>query len=411
MDRPAADRHGGAVSRHAKTHLRWLLGFGAVGILATAAINVAVNPWRVLPQATEIKSLDPARDIDAEIRTGKAGLASRGPWETLVIGSSRPSMGIDPSLPAFEGHNGVNLGMSGCDIYESAALLEHALKTQSPRQVVLFIDGGDLFRVGKVPIENDFEISPMAKGDPVERSLRYVFSQRAVDASFATLITAAKHKQPVYTVRGLQQKKPRNDYFRLLEKSYLPWAVEIVKTQRRKTGVQADKVALIRKALATCLSRGIAIVVAIPPNHLSIAQVFEEALAPDPYLLEERRELAALVAEANAAHPGHLARLIDLNIPSVLTTEPFPAADSTQVMANWLDPIHFTPSAGDRMMALLLAQPQAEAEIGIRADTITPDEYLAEVSRRFEAARPLLPEVRAAARQELEKVTAKQAAR
>ena len=86
-----------------------------MGLVLTAAANVLVNPWRVLPESTEIKALDPYREIDAEIRTCKAGLAIRGPWDVLIIGSSRPNTGMDPAGPAFEcrGRELAGVGLAG----------------------------------------------------------------------------------------------------------------------------------------------------------------------------------------------------------------------------------------------------------------------------------------------------------
>ena len=248
-----------------------------MGLLLTAAANVLVNPWRVLPEATEIKALDPYREIDAEIRTCKAGLAIRGPWDVLIIGSSRPNTGMDPAGPAFNGMKAVNLGMPGGDLFETRAMLDHALAHQSPNAAILFLDAGDLTRPGKIQIESDFEFSPLAKSEPIERSLRYVFSQRAVDASVVSLNLAAKKKSPAYTTLGLHLKKPpRLNYFDTMEKFYLPWAVQLTEIQKRGLGVQPDKLAVVSAMLESCASRGVKAILAIPPNHLTLCQAMEE---------------------------------------------------------------------------------------------------------------------------------------
>ncbi|BCU77098.1 hypothetical protein [Luteolibacter sp. LG18] len=388
------------MTRHAKRHLKWLLGLGTLGLVATGATNVAVNPWRVLPQKTEVKSLDPYREIDAEIRTCKAGLAMRGPWDVLVIGSSRPNTGIDPSLPVFGG-KAINLGMPGGDLFETRAMLDHALKYQAPKRALLFLDAGDLTRPGKMPIESDFEFSPLAQSDPLERDLKYVFSQRAMDSSVVTLTFAAKHQAPHYTPLGLHLKKPpRLDYFETMEKFYLPWAVVLADVQKRNLGIQQDKLTVVRAMLDACAKDGVDAILAIPPNHLTLCQAMEERGAPDPYFLAERRAIAALVAEANQAHPEHPCQLWDLNIPSPATLEPFPA-DRKTPMENWLDPIHFTPAAGGRYAGLMLGTAQEDPTLGIHVDPSQPEPYLTKVEQLFKAAATALPAEREGLRKAL----------
>ena len=392
------------MARPAQRHLRWLLGLGAVGLVLTAAANVLVNPWRVLPQSSEIKALDPYREIDAEIRTCKAGLAMRGSWNVVILGSSRPNKGFDPSRPGFGGQATVNLGLDGGDLFETRAMLDHALKFQRPERAILLLDPGDLTRIGKLPIESDFEFSPLATGDPVERSLRYVFSQRAVDASVASLSLAAKKKAPAYTPLGLHLKKPpRLNYFETMETYYLPLAVQLTEIQKRGLGIQSDKLAVVRSMLDACASRGVKAILAIPPNHLTLCQAMEEKGSPDPWFLAERRALAELVKESNSAHPQQPCEFWDLNLPSPITTEPFPPRDASRAMENWLDPIHFTPAAGDRYAALLLGTRSEDKTLGHHVDPRNPEVYLAEVERLFKDAATKLPDERDGIRKALEK--------
>ncbi len=375
-----------------------------MGLVLTAAVNVLVNPWRVLPQATEIKALDSYREIDAEIRTCKAGLAMRGPWDVLILGSSRPNKGFDPTRPGFAGQATVNLGLDGGDLFETRAMLDHALKFQRPERAILLLDPGDLTRIGKLPIENDFEFSPLATGDPVERSLRYVFSQRAVDASVVSLTLAAKKKSPTYTPFGLHLKNPpRLNYFETMEKYYLPLAVQLTEIQKRGLGIQLDKLAVVRAMLDACAAKGVKAILVIPPNHLTLCQAMEEKGSPDPWFLTERRALADLVKESNATHPQQPCEFWDLNLPSPITTEPFPPRDQPRAMENWLDPIHFTPAAGDRYAALLLGTRSEDKTLGYHVDPKNPEAYLAEVERLFKEAETKLPDERDGIRQALEK--------
>ncbi|MGC4014517.1 MAG: hypothetical protein QM755_08390 [Luteolibacter sp.] len=389
------------MTRHAKRHLKWLLGLGTLGLLVTGALNIAVNPWRVLPRKTEVQSLDRYREIDAEIRTCKAGLAMRGPWDILVLGSSRANIGMDPTHPAFGGLRTINLGLDGGDLFETRAMLDHALKSQSPKRAILFLDAGDLTRIGKLANESDFEFSPLASGDPLERELKYVFSQRAVDSSVATLAMAAKHKTPAYTTLGLRMKKPaRFDYFETMEKFYLPWAIQLADIQRQKRGIQQDKVEVVRAMLDACAKKSVEAILVIPSNHITLCQAMEERGAPDPWFLEERRIIAGLVADANRDHPEHPCQFWDFNIPSPITLEPYPP-DRKTPMVNWLDPIHFTPPAGGRYTSLLLGSSQEDPALAIHVDPNHPDAYLDKVTQLIQAAATALPAEREGIRKAL----------
>ncbi len=379
----------------AQRHLRYFFGLVVAGLALTAALNALVNPWRVLPEKTEIKALDPYRDVDAEIRTCKAGLAIRGPWEILVIGSSRPGTGMNPDGPAFSGRPTVNLGMNGGDLYETRAMLDHALTRQSPKLAILMVDPGDLTRPGKIQIENDFEFSPLSKGDPVERSLRYVFSQMSVDASVAALKLVATKGKPAYGQTGLQHREAaRLNFFETMENFYLKWVGVMVGLQKRNLGIQADKIETIRGMLEHCVAKGVQPILVIPPNHLSVTQVMEEKQSPDPWFLAERRAMAKLVADVNTAHPQVSCVLWDLNIPSPVTTEPYPPRDQPRPMMYWLDPIHFTPATGDRYASLILGTGEQDKSLALKVDVNQPDAYLAEVERLFKDAQGLLKDER-----------------
>lgn len=404
------------VARQAKRHLKWLMGFGAAGLVATGAINLAVNPWRVLPEKTEVKSLDAYREVDAEIRTSKGGLAMRGPWDVLIIGSSRPNSGIDPLGASFQGRKAVNLGMSGCDLYETKAMLEFALRHQKPQRVLLFLDAGDLTRLGKIPISTDFEISPLANGDATERELRYIFSQRSLGASFGVVKMAAddslskrqspqwlhRHYQkkpfrgPIFTPLGLQVRDVKPvDYYNTLENFYLPWALVLTDSQKRQLGIQKDKLTVLREMLETCAAHGVDAVLAMPPNHLTIVQVMEEAGAPDPYYLAERRVIAETVAEVNQRHPHHPCQYWDLNIPSEITREGFPARETPGLMTYWFDQIHFNTVAGEIYNDQMMGVKPEDSTLALHVDVTQSAEYVARVESLFKAAAGDLPDQRA----------------
>ena len=72
-------------------------------------------------------------------------------------------------------------------------------------------------------------------------------------------------------------------------------------------------------------------------------------------------------------------------------------------MENWLDPIHFTPTAGDRYAALLLGVRNEDNALGYHVDLKNQQAYLAEVERLFKDAETMLPTERAGIRKALEK--------
>ena len=119
------------------------VGLTAAVFAAMALFNIIVDPfWRFdlvrIPGFNAQKNQFPAYE-----RLAKAGVICRLQPATIVLGTSRVEVGINPQSPAFSVLPGpvYNLGMAGAGLYELDVTMRHAVfASQRLKHVLLGLD-------------------------------------------------------------------------------------------------------------------------------------------------------------------------------------------------------------------------------------------------------------------------------
>jgi len=194
--------------------LRWLGLLMGLYFLIAALFSLTVDPWRINNTRWAIAALDPAREISSTVRVGKAALANRGCWQTVILGSSRIEIGLDPAHPVFDGQRAVNLALPASNLCETLPSGYYALaRNPDLKTVILGIDPGDLHNDSDSRKFTRFYQSPFADNNrSIERGINQVIGGHSLMESIATLKRHVNGVKPGRSQLGqwLQPNHPPN---------------------------------------------------------------------------------------------------------------------------------------------------------------------------------------------------------
>lgn len=316
-------------------------------------LNTWVNPLWVSPAPWSSPDFADYKPIHKHPRTGKAGLAQVGGWKHAIIGSSRLDIALDPRNPLWEGESAVNLGLRGGNLCEFAPMLRVTADHNDLETVVLGVDHYDLTSEVLIPNEGAFLQSPLAvPSSRSDRTFRYYLGGSTTTFSIKALNYRAKGRLASYDHLGQWVESLDGRPFRaIFTTDSLPQAVTWIRRSRHSLEAIPQKVAALEDILETCRSRGIRLVIFIPPNHATYLATFFLSDAPDPTFDTNRRLLFDAVARSDVRYPdAPPVQIWDFCDFHPVNCEPLPAEDSTHRMDRWIDGTHATTMVGDWML-------------------------------------------------------------
>ncbi|MFA6288638.1 MAG: hypothetical protein WC661_14735 [Opitutaceae bacterium] len=330
-------------------------------LLAGLALNIVVNPWRVLPARWMAQSLEPYRDTSEALRTSKAGLVRAHPdCEVVFAGSSRVEIGFNPEHSALAGRKALNLAFSGGLILETVPMVRYAMAHEKNLKLVIVgIDPGDLADDQDPRRVTDFYSSPLAdEGFSLDRELRYWVGMPALKASLSTLRNALRKKSSANKPLGqsLLTRIPPDvrTYVQDQRRGFVFDATEAWALEPKESGI--GKVEAFRLLLADLRKAGVKVLVAFPPMHalrlINPSDDYPERVAWE----RDRRILARVCGEVNALpETGPAVQLWDFMNFAPPMDEPLPAANAADKgFPDWFDFVHFSARVGDRMLGRML---------------------------------------------------------
>lgn len=351
--------------------LRWLGLLMGVYFLIAAVFSLTVDPWRINNTRWAIAALDPAREISSTVRVGKAALANRGCWQTVILGSSRIEIGLDPDHPVFAGGRAVNLAMSAANLCETIPAGHYAIaRNPELKTVILGVDPGDLHNDIDSRKFTRFYQSPFADNNrSIERGINQVIGGHSLVESIATLKRHANGVRPQRSQLGqwLQPNHPPNlrEYvestFRMgFEPQAGQWASPPPVLRQTKAAALAGFIKELRH-------RGIALVVIVPPLH-GLKQI--HPTEDRPAVMGWEADLAALAAicrQGNAeGGPGPAVQLWSFLTFNDVTTAPLPAPGAaSQQLPGWFDLGHAQTAMGNRMLATIFGRDPAPVGVNL----------------------------------------------
>ncbi|HLO95170.1 MAG TPA: hypothetical protein VK195_12710 [Burkholderiaceae bacterium] len=378
---------------------RYLLACASLaGLIAAlfAGFNAWVNPYLLFDNARipGFNAMKPA--VETRERLMKSYEALRRPARTLVIGSSRTDLGLDPGSAAWpEALRPVyNLSLVGSGTETGLRFAQHMLAGRAPSAPV-----PDTLVVG-LDFEN-FLVSPKATERPSAATaelearlmlqpdgqpnpdrtrqvlLDHVAGLLSLDALFdsaQTLVANRRGPQPDlesngHLSEGRFQQWAQTDGFSTLFNQKNAQALQSL-AHRQLGGVDGAPVALpsrIKPLIEFAALNRMKLVLAIQPSHASRLDMLAH-LGYWPAYEHWKRALCAEVAAARES--GKDVSLWDFGGYEAPMQEAVPAPGDRQSRMRWFwDPVHYNAALGELMVRAMFfagsAAPEAATSIGV----------------------------------------------
>lgn len=369
---------------------------------AIAALNVAVDPYLLFdfPRHAGFNAFKPA--VKTRERLIKAYAAPRSAPRTVILGSSRCDVGLNPASPVWRASDRpvYNLSLPGTNLTQLTRLLQHVIALNSPdgvpRTVIVCLDFDFfLFRPAETSVQttaaasqpglDEFEarLAVLEDGLPNrQRGLRMatdyansMFSLAALADSAITVsanvvpedwnITPDGHlaesmfEQPL-AMDGVADLFAAEDIDTLQRFSKRPVLSE-------RPGGTIVRLQAVRKLIEIAKLHRMSMIFSIQPSHADAYEIFDQMGYWDDYE-RWKRALAELVAAER--RQGAAITLWDFGGYESFSQERVPASEDRTSRLRWFwDSVHYTSALGDIMAARMLKQ-QTSVPYGVE---LTPD--------------------------------------
>ncbi|MBN9509074.1 MAG: hypothetical protein J0I21_08155 [Alphaproteobacteria bacterium] len=375
--------------------LVWLGALLAI-LAVVAGFDAAVDPYAVFG-APRLAGFN-ARKIAAapQQRMAKTYEVERIRPVTVLLGSSRVDIGLDPASPAWPVamRPVFNYGLDGMGLRQARAALMQAAATGRLRNAVLVLDpdlGGDAPAPPGPPDETERRLLVRTGGDGTALVPNPARRRQHLSDLFLSALSLGALRDSVRTVLG-QDDPGAADLSpagATGENRFRAWAAAsgYHAMFAQKDAANAEKLAAaarwvaahpdaapdlgaVARIIAFCRAHGLRLVIIIPPVHEHLLnQIAAHGLADR--FARWKAGLAALVPASDAA-----VQLWDFSGAGPYVSEPMPPPDDRHTMLRWFwDPTHFTRALGERLLRRVLGGPadgfgaRLTAEVNTKADT------------------------------------------
>jgi hypothetical protein len=185
-------------------------------VILIVGFNRLINPYAIY-DGPLIKGINEKKPVISRyLRMSKAGIIRNFQPSSIILGTSKGELGIDPSHPGWILKPVYNLSFSGANLYESYRYLQHANKVSPLKQVLLLLEF-EMFNASANHNSVDFSEDRLAvnyynQSNPfyyLSDSVETLFSLDAIIDSFKTILN--QKSNVLYFDNGL-----RNDYTKLM---------------------------------------------------------------------------------------------------------------------------------------------------------------------------------------------------
>lgn len=320
-------------------YIRWLVVFLLSQILGIVVFNLAVDPYGIIdsPKIYRLNHAKPQQE--PQVRLYKAVAITQVRPKTILLGSSRTDVGLNPNHPVLQSSQPVyNLGILGANMYEVKRYFNHAIANQPDlNQVVL---GLDFFMFNEnrknTPdfYEQRLEIQRISLKDMFDIS----FSTNTIKSSILTILANVEDPDLTpYTENGLRNERyfinkilPNQSKVKGFEVSLENFLTS--SDLYKKYELSESGLANLREIIDICKQKNIQLKIFISPAH---ATQWEAMINSDLWPVFEiwKREIVKITP------------FWDFSGYNSITTEPI-----SEEMKYYLDSSHYRQIVGDLVL-------------------------------------------------------------
>lgn len=373
---------------HPRTFVAVFLASIFAATTTIAAVNVIVDPfWRF--DLVEIPGFNAQKtQFPAFARLAKAGMVCRLQPATVILGTSRVEVGLDPSHPALRSAAGgaYNLALAGSGLHELDLTLRHAAHASPQLKRVLLGLDFLMFNANREAVVFGTEVFYfdgrrllISAHDTCWRSFLYdlhrILGPKALIHSLVTVFnqknepTVPSSPDIASWIGNYDRNGYRNNFY-ILQKLVAPmrgyralfgegqeqyyvekvWRPMPAQRYCFSGDGKSSTFAAFRRMLDFARNAGIDLRIFINPIHARLLLTLRDAGLWPLYEDWKTKMVEVLTAEATAVGKPQFP-LWDFSGFNSVTTEPIPpAGDTTTIMKGFWEPSHYKKEVGDLMI-------------------------------------------------------------
>jgi hypothetical protein len=344
--------------------LSFVIAVVALGIVAI--FNLLVDPLGAY-RPVSAQAFEPLR-ATLFTRTARGELARRGPWDAIVLGTSRPKAGLPARHPVFATNRVCNLAVDAARMSEAAAIVDYTRARQPLRRVVLFLDFA-MFRAStfyKYDFADsrfnpelslfEYHCKNLIGADATERSWKFT-------SKLLRGFTPPEGETNGFYVHSLRAKTAQRELFERVLRTHA-YAYSAMRSAH-------EQMEELRRVLRSCRDHNIELTLALNPVHALDLELWRAGENWERFE-QWKRDLMAVVAEEGVAQRF---AVWDFSGYSEFTTEEVPPpGDATARMKFYFENSHYTPALGALMLDRMLAT--ATNDFGVKISPANIEDHL-----------------------------------
>jgi hypothetical protein len=327
----------------------------------TALLNLLVDPFWVFGTAKYTGLTRPRSQAIQQPTLAKAYLLARYNPTTLLIGSSRTEIGLDPRSPKWplKDRPVFNMGLAGSDLKVRYEYLKYALGVAKPKLVVIELTFEDSFGRGieEGAADSQAEAPSQPGGAPPitwrQRLYDMVFALWSLNALEGSLQTLSGDNGPHRSSMTEAGFNSGGDLRAAAENDGYGYVVAIKDRSLMRTLInwsttRSMESAAVGRMIDLATSKGAAVIVAILPGYVDELESYRQVRAWDDY--SNWKERLTAITEAFRAK-GRDVSLWNFSTYSPYTTQDLPAPGDKQHHLEWFwETNHFKSALGDHII-------------------------------------------------------------
>ena len=347
-------------------------------IMSISATNIVIDPKNKLG-LIHIDNINSKKYFATGGRYEKSARLTYGEFDTLIAGTSRAQVGIDPKQPAFSQQQVYNAALSVTTMRETYGVLDYALQHQKIKNLIIGLDF--LMFSRNRPMPPDYQDSPFVNS--YSWVIPYVLSSSTFKRAIKTIKLNQNNSSLTYSDNNgfLDKANTKVRHQRRLFQRTIRNSLTNPETYGAYDYSFQDIVRL-EGILDIYLSNNINIRLFISPIHATQLEAIHAMGLWDVYL-QWKRDLVSIISRLNSRHPMPVA-LWDYSGYNSITTEPVPEQNSEIQMQWYWDASHYKKSVGNLIIPMIMhnGRSKAPGDFGVKLNQDNIDRQIKLINTR-----------------------------